>query len=78
MKQQISIKVITNDGDRNKDFIPIFHSLNSQGYGKLTDNYYIVNSTVNIGQETKENLLFTLINNKSAMSGHNFVMYQIN
>lgn len=77
MKQQISIKVITNDGNRNKDFIPIFHSLNSQGYGKLTDNYYICDSRLSIDSETKENLLFSAINNKSAINGHQFVMYQI-
>jgi len=78
MKQEYNILIVDNRDNRNNQFISIFSSLSSQKYGKLTDKYYICNSNIHIGNETKENMIFNYINLFSANRGFQNVMYIIN
>ena len=51
MKQQVNIKIITNDNNRNEKFIPIFNVLKAQGHGRLEKSYYICET--NLKQNAK-------------------------
>lgn len=74
----ISILVIDNKNGRNEQFLPLFNAMNKEGYGKLLENrYYIINSGMNVRQNSKETVTFALIQQQAIIKGFNYVMYYL-
>ena len=75
---QVNILVIENKNGRNEQFLPLFNAMNKEGYGKLLENrYYIINSGMNVRQNSKETVTFALIQQQAIIKGFNYVMYYL-
>ena len=72
-----SIFVVDNKNGRNKQFLPLFTAMKNAGYGKLENNYYIINSTMQVQQNSEATLAFAMIQNAAIMKGFNYVMYYL-
>lgn len=73
-----NILVIDNKSGRNEQFLPLFNAMNKEGYGKLLENrYYIINSGMNVRQNSKETVTFALIQQQAIIKGFNYVMYYL-
>ena len=73
-----SILVIDNKNGRNEQFLPLFNAMNKEGYGKLLENrYYIINSGMNVRQNSKETVTFALIQQQAIIRGFNYVTYYL-
>ena len=70
-----NIFVVDNKNGRNKQFLPLFTAMKNAGYGKLENNYYIINSTMQVQQNSEATLAFAMIQNAAIMKGFNYVMY---
>lgn len=78
VQRGISILVIDNKNGRNEQFLPLFNAMNKEGYGKLLENrYYIINSGMNVRQNSKETVTFALIQQQAIIRGFNYVMYYL-
>lgn len=76
VQQGISLFIIDNKNGRNEQFLPLFIAMNRAGYGKLLENkYYIINSGMNVQQNSKETITFALLQQFAIMKGFNHVMY---
>ena len=62
MKQQINIKIITNENNRNEKLVPLFNALKAQGRGKLEKNYYLCETNLRINSNKDYQMLFSFIN----------------
>ena len=75
-QQGINLFVVENKNGRNEQFLPLFSAMNNAGYGKLVDKkYYIISSSMNVQQNSKETIAFTMIHQQAIMRGLNHVMY---
>ena len=72
-----SILVVDNKNGRNEQFLPLFTAMNKAGYGKLNDKHYIINSTMQIQQNSESNMAFSLIQHIATTRGFNYVMYNL-
>ena len=73
-----NIFVVDNKNGRNEQFLPLFTAMNKAGYGKLEDKkYYIINSTMQVQQNSEATLAFAMIQNAAIMKGFNYVMYYL-
>ena len=77
MKEQINIKVITNDNKRNEKLVPLFNALKAQGRGKLEQNYYLCETNLRINSNKDYQMLFSFINMRFNSEGFSYIMYQI-
>ena len=75
--QAPNIFVVDNKNGRNKQFLPLFTAMKNAGYGKLENNYYIINSTMQVQQNSEATLAFAMIQNAAIMKGFNYVMYYL-
>lgn len=68
---KIDIKIIDNKEGRNEIFLPLFMSMNQQGYGKLVENeYFCIKTSLQLNEtRSKEELIFTNLQQHSAMNG---------
>lgn len=78
VQQGINLFVVENKNGRNEQFLPLFNAMNKEGYGKLLENrYYIINSGMNVRQNSKETVTFALIQQQAIIRGFNYVMYYL-
>jgi len=77
MNANYSIFVVDNKNGRNEQFLPLFTAMKNAGYGKLENNYYIINSTMQVQQNSEATLAFAMIQNAAIMKGFNYVMYYL-
>ena len=70
--------VIDNKNGRNEQFLPLFSTMNSNGFGKLLDKrYYIIHSSMQVHHDNDSNTVFSLIQQQAIIRGFNYVMYYL-
>jgi len=78
MVQQVpNIFVVDNKDGRNEQFLPLFTAMDKAGYGKFEKNYFIINSNMQVQQNSKTTTTFGLIQNQAIRRGFSYVMYYI-
>ncbi len=77
MKQVVSINYIDNREERNKEFIELFSSFESQGYGKKLNSYFIIQSDISIRPNNKIEQAFSMIQQHSSRRGFSYNMFII-
>ena len=73
-----SINIITNEGGRVNQLLPLFIALNRQGFGKLVENWYFcISSDIYSNGDRKEEILFSSLQKISLNRGFGVTMYII-
>lgn len=66
----MTIRVITNTNNRLNSLISLFTNMSDRGVGKLTEDYYIVDTNRILSQKSsREAVLFNMIQRHNALKG---------
>lgn len=74
----IHVELILNyNNNRLEKLIPMFHSMANQNYGKIENNFFIINSNLNVNPNSKEEFLFHHIQKNAQFKGIPVVCYSL-
>lgn len=73
----IHVELILNYNNRLEKLIPMFHSMASQNYGKIENDFFIINSSLNVNANSKEEFLFHHIQRNAQFKGIPVVCYSL-
>jgi len=73
----MSIRVITNDNDRNKIFEPLLEGINKMGFAKKEKNYFTITTKLNFEAKNNIELLFLLMLRDSRAKNYENLMIML-